>query len=193
MQRLTLRRDEEEGRERVLLRFEKPHAIAGRSWLLREQPGDEDELYYYSTRNRGVPARRLPSLKARDPLRGTDPSLLGLRAGRWRTVALSVEAVERNGTPALLLSERCDDPDAPFELRRVWLDPETGIAMRLEQEREGQILLVGEVLDLREIQGVTTPVRVRFERPNREPVVYRFETIDYQRPIRASYFELPDS
>ena len=71
---------------------------------------------------------------------------------------------------------------APEELAGLYFGPN-----RFEPLSNGVTLLAREHIHVRQ------HLRVRFQRPSHEDVVYRFETIDYQRPIRSSYFELPDS
>lgn len=188
--RMTIRRDESEGRERVLVRIEQPRVDAGESWLMLEQ-ADGDAVYAYSADDREPNVRRIASLRARDPFSGADPSLLGLRAGAWPTEPEAIERTEFDGAPALLLSERALGVEPPFRRRRVWLDPETWMALRLEQWDDSGRLLVGEVKERREVQGVATPQLIRFERDEGGAVELRVETMDYQRPIRESYFELP--
>lgn len=188
--RLTIRRDESEGRERVLVRIEQPRVDAGESWLMLEE-SEGDALYAYSANDREPNVRRIPSLRARDPFSGADPVLLGLRAGTWSTQPEAIETTELEGRPALLLTERALGPEPPFRERRVWLDPETWLALRLEQRDDSGLLLTGEVTEQAEVQGLATPREVRFERADGVAVEFRIETMDYRRPIRASYFELP--
>ena len=188
--RLTIRRDESEGRERVLVRIEQPRIDAGESWLMREE-AEGDVLYAYSADDREPNVRRIASLRARDPFSGADPSLFGLRAGTWPTQPEAIEPTELDGSPALLLTERALGAAPPFRERRVWLDPETWMALRLEQWDDSGRLLTGEVTERHEVQGLATPRTVRFEREGGAVVEFLFETMDYQRPIRESYFELP--
>jgi len=188
--RLTIRRDEAEGRERVLVRIEQPRINAGESWLMLEE-SEGDTLYAYSAADREPNVRKITSLRARDPFSGADPSLFGLRAGTWPTQPESIERTELEGRPALLLSERALGPEPPFRERRVWLDPETWMALRLEQRDDSGALLTGQVTEHAEVQGVATPRELRFERDDGVAVEFRIETMDYQRPIRESYFELP--
>jgi hypothetical protein len=181
--RLTIRRDDSEGRERVLVRIEQPRVNAGESWLMQEE-AEGDSLYAYSANDREPNVRRIRSLRARDPFSGGDPSLFSLRAE-------AIERAELDGRPVLLLSERALGTAPPFRERRVWLDPETWLALRLEQWDDSGRLLLGEVTEQHAVQGLATPRELRFEREDGVVVEFRIETMDYQRPIRESYFELP--
>lgn len=182
------RDDRGEGNERLLARFHEPFDLRGVSVVYLEQPGRSNDYFLYQPSAKRV--RRVPEDLARQDFYGLDLEFLGFDvAGDEPTEIEELQAVELEGRSCLRLTERARVPNARFERRTVWLDAETFVPMRTEYERGGSVRLLGETLEIRDVQGVPTPVRMRFLRPAEEYVVeLHIDEIDYDKPIHDSFF-----
>ena len=189
--RLTVFRvDSGEDAERVLIRFEAPPTLKGLGLLYLQQTGRPNDYFLYQPAVRRV--RRLHESAVTENLYGIDPEFLGLGiASTLPTQLLSMQYVTLEGRPAYRLLERAREASSRFDERTVWLDRESFIPLRTEHRRDGKLVLRAETQEVREIQGIRTPVRMRFERPqDKTRAEVRVEEVDYERKIPAEVFSI---
>ena len=136
--------------------------------------------------------RRLHGSAVTDNLYGIDPEFLGFGiASTLPTRMLSMQDVTLKGRPTYRLVERAREASSRFDERRVWLDRESFIPLRTEHYQDGKLVLRAETLELRNIQGIETPVRMLFERPqDKTRAEVRVDDIDYERKIPAEVFSI---
>jgi hypothetical protein len=193
--RMTLRWDDSEKRERLLVRIEWPDEIRGQSWLMLENVDRTNEFYVYSTKRASDPVRRLRWIRRGNPFAGADFDYLGFRvAHHGNPVATSVKTETVGERKALRLTEEATD--MPFDRREIWLDAKTFVPLRGEYWANDRIYLEVETEEIRLIQGVETPTRIRFTIPATDDkpattAIWKVETIDYNRPILESFFSVP--
>jgi hypothetical protein len=193
--RMTLRWDDSEKRERLLLRIEWPDEIRGQSWLMLENVDRPNEFYVYSTRRASIPVRRLRRIREGNPFAGADLDYLGFRVARHgNPVATSVTTETVGERKALRLTEEATD--MYFDRRDIWLDARTFVPLRGEYWVGDKKYLEAETEEIRLVQGVETPTRIRFtipatdDKPARN-AFWKVESIDYDRPILESFFSVP--
>lgn len=192
--RMTLRWDDTNKRERLLVRFEWPDELRGSSWLMLENNDRANQYYFYSTERAASGARRMRAVRRVNPFAGGEFDYLGARVAReGHPVAKAVESGVVEGRKAFVLTEQAEGMH--FEERKIWLDADTFVPLRGEYWRGGKKFLIAETEEIREVQGVATPTRIRFTYPNKKEdnstTVWQVEAIDYNRPILDSYFKLP--
>jgi hypothetical protein len=193
--RMTLRWDDSQKRERLLVRIEWPDEIRGQSWLMLENADRPNTYLLYSTKRASARPRQLRSIVRGNPFAGADFDYLGLRvAGQGHPVAKSVTTATVGDRKALRLTEEATD--MPFDRREVWLDAQTFAPLRAEYWDQNEKYLEAETEQLRQVQGVETPTRIRFTIPakNGKPskvAIWKVESIDYERPILESFFSVP--
>lgn len=190
--RMTIRWDDSQRRERLLVRMDWPEASRGNSFLMLENLDRPNEYYFYSTARASIGVHRLKNINRGNPFAGGEFDYLHFRVARQgRPVAKQVESAVLDGRKVYVLTEEADAMH--FEKRKIWLDAETYVPLRGEYWRAGNQFLVAETEEVREIQGVPTPIRIRFSYPLRpgESAVWEVESIDYDRPILDSYFARP--
>lgn len=189
VRKLTVWRDDRGSeRERLMARFLEPSDLRGVALLYLEQPGRSNDYFLYQPQSERV--RRIPEELARQDVYGLDLEYLGFDvAGNEATVVESLELVTLGDRSVLRYAERAAVPNSRFERRTLWIDPETYLPLRSRYEKRGRVTLSGETLEVRAVQGVPTPVRMRFLRPQAEQVVeMHVEEIDYRAPIHESFF-----
>jgi hypothetical protein len=184
------RLDEQGSHERVLLRFDRPPDLRDVRLLYREVPERSNEYFLYTPSTRRV--RRLPPLVADDDLYGIDLEFLGFgTSGVEPTEAVAAQLDVVDGRPAYRLSERARRENPRFDARLTWLDPATFIPLRQELRLRGELVLRALTLEVREIQGVPTPVEMSFVRPGeRHEVRLVFESVDYETPLGEDVFSI---
>jgi Outer membrane lipoprotein-sorting protein len=185
--RIEVWRDDQNGnRERLMVRFEEPPELRGLSLLYLESEGRSNDYFLYQPALRRV--RRVPETMAREDVYGVDLEYLGFGVAMIEPTQLEeVRAEPLDGRPAFYLRETALRENPRFDERRVWLDPETWIPIKIEHRRHGAVSLVATTQEVRAIQDVATPVRVRFERPG-ETVTMTVGKIEYQASIPEAFF-----
>ena len=136
--------------------------------------------------------RRLPEDAVTESLYGLDPEFLGFGIARSEpTEVRSLNTVALGASVAHRLVERALRDNPRFDERTVWIDEDTSIPLRTEHRLDGRTVLTAETLEIREIQGVATPVRMRFARPvDRIRVELVIEEVDYHASIPEEVFSL---
>jgi len=182
-------RDDQKGSgERLMARFEAPPDLRGLALLYLEHPGRSNDYFLYEPALRRV--RRVAERLAREDVYGVDLEYLGLSAAQLEPTEVdSVVPVTLSERPCLRLTERARQSNPRFDERVVWLDPTTWIALQAEHRRQGRVVLRAQSEEIREVQGVATPVRMLFERPEEhERVRMSVESVDYEAQIPETFF-----
>ena len=112
------------------------------------------------------------------------------RSLAWNLLGECLETLERlDDRLAVRLDEVAREPNPRFEERRIWVDAENLLPMRIEHVRRGQITMIARTVEVRTIQGIATPVRSVFERPlEKEVVTLIVDSVDYKSAIPRHYF-----
>jgi len=189
--RLTVVRDDEAGTtERVMIRFDSPPSLRNVGLLYLEQDDRANDYFLYRPAARRV--RRLPEEAVTENLYGLDPEFLGFGVARSEpTEVESLNVVALGASRAYRLVERALEDNRRFDERTVWVDEVTGIPLRTEHRLDGKTVLTAETLEIKEVQGVATPVRMRFARPvDRVRVELLIEEVDYDASIPADVFSV---
>jgi hypothetical protein len=186
--RIEVWRDDQKGLERLMARFELPAEIRGLGLLYLEQKGRPNDYFVYQPATKRV--RRVPEVMVREDVYGVDLEYLGFGVAQIEpTKVESVEEAVLQDRPALRLEERAERTDARFDRRVVWLDPESFVPLRTEHYRGERTTLVAVTASIETIQGVPTPTKVRFERPeDHQTVEMELVTIDYVASIPEAFF-----
>jgi hypothetical protein len=182
-------RDDQKGSgERLMARFEAPPDLRGLALLYLEHPDRSNDYFLYEPALRRV--RRVAERLAREDVYGVDLEYLGLSAAQLEPTAVdSVVPVMLGERHCLRLTERARQSNPRFDERVVWLDPTTWIPLQAEHRRQGRVVLRAQSEEIREIQGVATPVRMLFERPEEhERVRMSVDRVDYESPIPDTFF-----
>ncbi len=188
---LDLYRTDEDGtRERVMIRFRTPPDLRDVSLLYLENDDRPNDYFLYAPATQRV--RRLPESAVDERALGVDFEFLGFSIAHSEPT--EIEGMERDrirGRPTYRLRERALERNPRFHERITWIDAETWIPLRTEYRLRERTVMVAETLEIREEQGVPTPVRMRFERPHEDRlVVVDIEAVDYEREIPASVFSV---
>jgi hypothetical protein len=186
---LTVHRDDEEGTaERVMIRFEEPPALRRLGLLYLEHADRPNDYFLYRPSVRRV--RRLHESAVAGNLYGIDPEFLGFGIAETEpTTIKAMELVRLRKREAYRLVERARRSNSRFDRRTVWIDRETFIPLKTEHELNGKLVLNAETTEIREVQGVQTPVRMHFERPlDGTRVQVAVEHVDYDQPIPEEVF-----
>lgn len=186
--KLSVWRDHDENGERLMARFESPSDLRGVSLLYLEHADRSNDYFLYQPAAKRI--RRIPEALAREDVYGIDLEYLGFGSAYMEpSRSESVERTELEGRSVLQLSERALQQNPRFEVRRVWLDPETYLVLRTEHDRLGRTTLIARTLEIVQIDGVVTPRQVVFDRPGTgERVSMTVDSIDYRSPIPESVF-----
>ncbi len=188
---LTVVRDDEAGTaERVMIRFDTPPSLRNVGLLYLEQQDRANDYFLYRPSARRV--RRLPAEAVSENLYGLDPEFLGFGVAKSEpTEVTSFNSVALGASRAYRLVERARHANRRFDERTVWIDEATSIPLRTELRLACETVLIAETLEIREIQGVATPVRMRFARPlDRVHVDLVIEAVDYDAGIPADVFSV---
>lgn len=174
--------------ERVMIRFESPPDLRRVGLLYLERTDRPNDYFLYQPALRRV--RRLPEALANEDVYGIDLEFMGFGVAQSEpTEVESVRADVLGGRAAWRLAERALRANPRFERRVTWLDAEHFIPLRTEHHRGGRLRLVATTLETRAVQGVATPLRMRFERPGTgRRVELRVDGVDYESPIPEEYF-----
>ncbi len=189
--RITVHRDDENGTaERVMIRFDSPAALRNLGLLYFEQTDRPNDYFLYRPAVRRV--RRLQERAVANNLYGVDPEFLGFGIAETEPTRIrSMKRVRLNGRETYQLEERARRSNPRFEERTVWIDSDTFIPMRTVHRLNGHTVLTAETLEIREVQGVQTPVRMHFRRPlDGTAVDLVVERIDYERQIPEEVFSV---
>lgn len=187
--RLRVWRDDRgDAGERLLARFHEPYDLRGVAVLYLEQPDRVNDYFLFRPTLNKV--RRVPEGLTREDLYGLDLEFLGFDvAGNEPTVIEGVKEVKLDGRDCLSLTERAQTPNPRFDRRTVWLDAVSFIPLRSEYQIDGATTVIGRTLEVRDIQGVPTPIHTRFERPAEGHTVdLHIDTIDYEAEIGSNTF-----
>ncbi len=182
------RDDDGDAAERVLIRFEAPRDLRGISLLYLERSDSANEYFLYQPALRTV--RRLPETIASEDVYGIDLEFLGFGGARTEPTEIESLAIESlEGRPAYRLIERALRKNPRFDTRITWLDRESFVPLRTEHHAEGRLELVATTLETRPVQGIPTPLRMRFEHPVAErQIELVVESVDYESAIPPEYF-----
>ncbi len=189
--RLTIHRDDEDGRaERLLIQFDAPESLRNLGLLYFEQLGRPNDYFLYRPAVRRV--RRLQQSAITNNLYGVDPEFLGFGIAETEpTWIQSMQRVRLNGHDAYRLVEKASSSNPRFEERTVWIDRENYIPLRTEHRLNSKRVLTAETIEIRSVQGVPTPMRMRFERPlDGVRVELVVERVDYEKPISEDVFSV---
>ncbi len=176
--------------ERVMIRFETPPDLRNVSLLYLEHDDRPNDYFLYTPATHRV--RRLPETAVDERALGVDLEFLGFSIARSEPTAIqSMELSDLGGRPAYRLHERALSRNPRFEERTTWIDAQTWIPLRTEYHRDERTVMVAETLEIRDQQGVPTPMRMRFARPaeGRE-VVVEVDEVDYEAEIPESVFSV---
>ena len=185
---LLIWRDDASAAERVLIRFEAPRDLRGISLLYLERSDSANEYFLYQPALRVV--RRLPESIASEDVYGIDLEFLGFGGAQTEPTEIESLASESlDGRPAYRLTERAQRKNPRFDTRITWLDRESFVPLRTEHHAEGRLELVATTLETRPVQGVPTPLRMRFEHPVAgRKIELVVESVDYESAIPPEYF-----
>lgn len=189
--RLTVHRDNGDGvSERVLIRFESPPALRRMGLLYFERADRPNDYFLYRPAVRRV--RRLQQSSVTNNLYGIDPEFLGFGLAETEPTRIqSMKLVKLNGREAYRLVERARESNPRFDERTVWIDRTTFIPLRTEHRIKGKLVLSAETIEIREVQGIQTPVRMHFERPqDGTSVELEVLSVDYEQPIPEAVFSV---
>lgn len=187
--RLSVWRDDEgAARERLIARFRHPADLRGVALLYLERDNTSSDYFLYRPEARRI--RRIPEDLAREDTYGLDLEHLGFDvAGNEPIEVESLRSVELDGRRALELVERATIANPRFDRRTIWLDPNDFTTIRTEYIQLGRTTVIGTTVRVETVQGVPTPMHIRFERPVEDRVVDLYvDEIDYEKPIDPSVF-----
>lgn len=174
--------------EKVMLRFVHPEDMRGLALLYLEREGRPNDYFLFQPALKRV--RRIPEALAREDVYGVDLEYLGFGGALLTpTKVLSAEPAVLGNRQVYLLVERALNQNPKFEQRRVWLDAETYVPWKVEHEARGGLVLVGVTERVETVQGISSPLRIRFDRPlSRQVITMRVEAIDYEKQIPEEFF-----
>lgn len=177
------RDDASGGGERLLARFHAPLDLRGVGLLYLENEGRPNDYFLYQPGLRRV--RRIPESLASEDVYGIDLEYLGFGVAQIEPTELEgLERVSLDGEPMFRLRESATRSNPRFDERVIWLDPESFVPMRTEHRRGDRTSLLATTVEVELVQGVPTPSRIVFERPDdHEKVTMLLESIDYESPI----------
>jgi hypothetical protein len=174
--------------ERLLVRFDEPADLRDVGLLYLEHSDRPNDYFLYQPSTRRV--RRLPVSIADDDIYGIDLEFLGFGVAQTEpTEILSMTRERVSGRDAYRLSERALEKNPRFDQRTTWIDASNFVAVRSEHVREGDVVLIAEVLEIDTLDGVPTPVRMSFRRTSGDRTVeLRVASVDYTAAIPEQYF-----
>lgn len=186
---LVVWRDDEHGsNERLMARFESPPYLRGFALLYLENPGGPNDYFVYQPELERV--RRVSRETARQDVYGVDLEFLGFGIAQDEpTEVESLELTKLGNTVAYRLVEKARADNPRFDRRITEVDRATFVPLRTEHQRDGRTVLVATSEEIGVVQGIPTPLRVRFERPaDDSEVVMAVRSIDYEKAIPGAFF-----
>lgn len=183
------RDDETDGsQERLMARFRDPPDLRGLALLYVENPDRSNDYFVYQPELDRV--RRINDRTAREDIYGVDLEYLGFGVAQIEPTDITEIREDRHdGRAVVLVEERAKRKNERFDTRRVWVDPKSWVPLRTQHWRDGRLTLDATTRSVETVDGVATPMHVRFERPLvGEAVEFWVEAIDYRAPIPASHF-----
>jgi hypothetical protein len=183
-------RDDPGGAERLMARFEAPEVLRGLGLLYLEAQGAPNDYFIYQPATRKV--RRIPEALAKEDVYGIDLEYLGFGVAQIEpTEVNSVREDELDGRSTFLLTETALAANPRFDRRLVWLDPATFVPLRTEHRRGDATTLVARTQEIRDVDGIATPMLVVFDRPRENQTVeMRVQRIDYHTAIPEGVFSM---
>ncbi len=195
--KLDVHRDDVGNRERIHAKLTWPLFARGFAGLSIEDKEDQTraDFFLYVPYMRRV--RRVSESWVGHDLQGIDLTHVGFTVSRVQPVTL--EAVEQvwYGNPrrrVYKLTERAKNDTEHFEIRYIWVDPDTWIPLATENWDEGRLVLSSKTIEIQEIDGVLTPTHTRFHTPPEGEhgftvtVDFRVIEIDYKTPVPEKWF-----
>ncbi|MCP4006521.1 MAG: outer membrane lipoprotein-sorting protein [bacterium] len=191
VRRLSVFRDDEAGdSERVMIRFETPADLRRVAVLYLEHSDRPNDYFIYQPATRRV--RRLPASIADDDVYGIDLEFLGFGVAQnepTRTIEVSRERLGNRATYRIIEGARLENPR--FTRRITWIDATNFIPIRTEHFRKKRLVLIAETLEVSLIQGVPTPIEMRFSKPGEKRFVRLVvESVDYETGLAAEAFSI---
>jgi hypothetical protein len=182
------RNDDAAHHEKVMLRFQRPEDMRGLALLYLEHEGRPNDYFLYQPALQRL--RRVPEALAKEDVYGVDLEYLGMGGALLvPTEEVSVEPTTVENRRAWLLTERALEQNPKFDRRRVWLDAESYVPLRTEHELRGEVTLIATTEKLESVQGVMSPLQIRFERPlSKQVITMTVEGLDYEKPIPDEFF-----
>ena len=171
-----------------MARFEAPEELRGVGLLYLEGHGTPNDYFIYQPATRKV--RRIPETLAKEDVYGIDLEYLGFGVAQIEPTELeSVRKDDLDGKHTFLLTEAAIAANPRFDRRLVWLDPVTFVPLRTEHRRGDGTTLVARTQEIRDVDGIPTPMLVEFDRPQEnQSVEMRVESIDYRSAIPEGVF-----
>jgi hypothetical protein len=187
---LVVYRDDEASKERLMIRFESPPDLHGSALLYLEQQDRPNDYFIYQNSARRV--RRVPKVAVDEDVYGIDLEFLGFGVSKvmpTRVDSMKLESV--NGRQAYRLEETPLAENVHFDHRVTWIDSSTFVPLRTEQRLKGELVLVAETNEIRDIQGLPTPAKMHFEViKGKRSIMLSVRDVDYQQPIPDSAFSI---
>jgi len=181
-------RDDENGRERLMARFEEPYDMRGVGLLYIQNFDRPNDYFLYQPSTGKV--RRIAESLAREDIYGIDLEYLGFGVAQREPVDVENADFDMlDGHRVLRLVQHARSTNPRFDQEVVWIDPSSYIPLQVVHYRHGDVVLRVRTEQVESIQGVPTPVRSSFEREARqETVLMSVEHIDYESTIPDAYF-----
>lgn len=108
--------------------------------------------------------------------------------------ALSIQGVESfHGQPCYVLSLDAKVKEVPYEKRKMWVDQKNYIVWKEElYAKSGKLLKVSQVLEARNVEGRTVPVKVEMRNMLKQNTRTLFESEDirYNVPLSEDRFSM---
>lgn len=187
--RLLIWRDDVDGdRERLYARFESPYDLRNLAILYIENGDRSNDYFMYQPELDRI--RRISDAVARQDIYGVDLEYLGFGIAQSEPTEVErCEFVEVEDRRLVRVRERAQRWNPRFDTRVNWIDPTTMLLVRTEHYRHDRLRLLGRTVEVGEVQGVTVPKRIVFERPMAEEIVTMVvEGLDFQAGIPPDVF-----
>ncbi len=175
---------------RSLMRFIEPADVAGTGFLVWEHEKGEDDQWLYLPAQKKV--RRISSDEKEQSFMGTDFSYEDLGSHHLNDYSyylLSEEVYE--GHPCYVVRGMPKQGvDKPYSKTVSWVRKENFVSVRIDFfDRSGQLLKQLRVLELDEIDGIWTEVRMEMENMQKKHrTILTFEGVQYNTGLSGSIF-----
>jgi hypothetical protein len=188
LRKLRTWRDDVDGNERFLARFDHPPDMRGLGLLYLERTDGPNDYFLYQPAVQRV--RRVPETMVRQDVYGVDLEYLGFGVTQLEPAKIvSVDLDTLGDRPVYRIVEEATHDNQRFDRRTLFVDRFHYALLRAVHERQGRIQLEATTLELREVDGIATPFAARFERPQEREVVHMFvDEVDYRSPSPEAYF-----